>query len=346
MKRFSKIMSAILFFIFTAYSFAFSQGETITITTYYPSPYGSYRELRAQRMAIGDNYLNSAAYRWGTEINSNADLVVEGNVGIGTADPNRPLEVKGSVVDRHTAAFFDTVSNTGVGIGGLGGRGSLQAYDTGGTNVDLYLQTFGGQLIVGIADPLVPATSYKMLIKTSLAGLWVNTTGASYAGNFSGGLGLYASRIQAGSGATTDYLGTDAVSNVFDIAEDINAPGCEAGDVVVIDPSNDRTVVKSTTPYDMAIAGVISENPVFHIGKTEGYKPLALAGQVWVKVTTENGEIKRGDLLVTSSKPGHAMKADPAKLGFGMIIGKALEPFSGGQEGETEGKIVALVNLQ
>ena len=35
---------------------------------------------------------------------------------------------------------------------------------------------------------------------------------------------------------------------------------------------------------------------------------LLLAGQVPVKVTTENGIIQKGDLLITSSTPGHAMK--------------------------------------
>jgi hypothetical protein len=74
---------------------AFSQ-ETLTISTYYPSPYGNYRELRAQRMAIGDNYINGASYSWDTgTIDANADLVVEGNVGIGTANPLTYLNVVG-----------------------------------------------------------------------------------------------------------------------------------------------------------------------------------------------------------------------------------------------------------
>lgn len=35
-------------------SFAQEEGETITITTYYPSPYGVYNHLQAKRMAVGD----------------------------------------------------------------------------------------------------------------------------------------------------------------------------------------------------------------------------------------------------------------------------------------------------
>jgi hypothetical protein len=77
--------------------------ETLTITTYYPSPEGSYREIRSTRMAIGDTWMNSATYPWdtdggapeGTEIQQDADLIVEGNVGIGTTNPTEKLEVDG-----------------------------------------------------------------------------------------------------------------------------------------------------------------------------------------------------------------------------------------------------------
>jgi hypothetical protein len=76
-------LAAFLVFISSGYA-----EESITITTYYPSPYGSYRELRSTRMAIGDNYISNASYSWDSgTIYSNADLVVEGSVGIGTAMP-------------------------------------------------------------------------------------------------------------------------------------------------------------------------------------------------------------------------------------------------------------------
>ncbi|MDD2680189.1 MAG: hypothetical protein PHO03_05290, partial [Candidatus Omnitrophica bacterium] len=67
--------------------------ESITISTYYPSPYGVYREMRAKRIAIGDTYFDGGEVPWeaedgdGNPIDLNADLVVEGNVGIGTTSP-------------------------------------------------------------------------------------------------------------------------------------------------------------------------------------------------------------------------------------------------------------------
>ncbi|MFQ6034173.1 MAG: hypothetical protein ACE5KR_04855, partial [Candidatus Bipolaricaulia bacterium] len=53
---------------------------------------------------------------------------------------------------------------------------------------------------------------------------------------------------------------------------------------------------------------------------------LALIGVVPVKATTENGPIRPGDLLVSSSTPGYVMRCgDPAEC-EGAIVGKALEP--------------------
>jgi hypothetical protein len=65
--------------------------------------------------------------------------------------------------------------------------------------------------------------------------------------------------------------------------------------------------------------------------------PVALCGRVPCKVTDENGPIERGDLLTTSSTPGHAMKATPVRVGGidvfrpGTVIGKALERHKSGK---------------
>lgn len=57
---------------------------------------------------------------------------------------------------------------------------------------------------------------------------------------------------------------------------------------------------------------------------------LALVGVVPVKVTTENGPIEPGDLLVSSSTPGRAMRCSEPRDCRGAIIGKALEPLREG----------------
>ncbi|MBI3010977.1 MAG: hypothetical protein HYY58_00590 [Candidatus Omnitrophica bacterium] len=125
-----------------------------------------------------------------------------------------------------------------------------------------------------------------------------------------------------------------------DVAEPIDCPGCSAGEVVVIDPAHDRQLTRATRAYDATVAGVISEKPTLHIGgsRAETAKPLALAGQVTCKVTAENGPIKRGDLLVSASTPGYAMRGEAKQIKPGMLVGKALEPLA-----EGEGTILVLI---
>src|SRR5208282_4762946 len=69
--------------------------------------------------------------------------------------------------------------------------------------------------------------------------------------------------------------------------------------------------------------------------------PLAVVGIVPCKVTAENGPIARGDLLVTSSRPGYAMKGTDRNQMLGAVVGKALEPLPDGT-----GVIQVLVTLQ
>jgi hypothetical protein len=69
--------------------------------------------------------------------------------------------------------------------------------------------------------------------------------------------------------------------------------------------------------------------------------PIALVGRVKVKVCAENGPIRVGDLLTSSSTPGHAMRCPDPAAHPGAIAGKALEPLASGT-----GTITALVTLQ
>lgn len=152
-------------------------------------------------------------------------------------------------------------------------------------------------------------------------------------------------------GATYGFYTPDKVfagAGYSDIAEHMPAAAdVGAGDVVVIDPEQDEHVIKSYKANDPAVAGVISSDPAMLIGQADSPTPLALAGRVPVKVSAENGPIHRGDLLTTSSTPGHAMKATPVLLNEipfyapGTIIGKAM-----GELEEGVGTIIVLVMPQ
>jgi hypothetical protein len=135
-----------------------------------------------------------------------------------------------------------------------------------------------------------------------------------------------------------------------DYAEDfdiVNAEEVEPGTVMVLDDSGGVRV--SDRAYDRRVAGVVSGAADYKpavildrkVSRTNR-RPLALMGKVYCKVDASSAPIVIGDLLTTSSTPGHAMKAvsEPA-LAFGTIIGKALRPILSGK-----GLIPILVALQ
>jgi N-acetylneuraminic acid mutarotase len=125
----------------------------------------------------------------------------------------------------------------------------------------------------------------------------------------------------------------------------------EAGDVVVIAPEG-GAVERCRRAVDTRAAGIVSVQPsllmgVDRLSASENAVMVALAGRVACKVDAVYGEIRPGDLLVTSPTPGHAMRAPSVELNgravypSGAIVGKALEGLRDGR-----GKIQVLVGLR
>jgi hypothetical protein len=124
-----------------------------------------------------------------------------------------------------------------------------------------------------------------------------------------------------------------------DVAEKVDsAEELSPGDVVEIDPTAPDRFRLARSARSRLVAGVISSAPAVILGTqgsdvadttTDDMRPaLALVGRVPVKVSAENGPIAIGDLLVSASTPGHAMRdGDPAA---GTVIGKALEALPSG----------------
>jgi hypothetical protein len=134
-----------------------------------------------------------------------------------------------------------------------------------------------------------------------------------------------------------------------DCAEDFDIAGLEKvepGTVMVID--SEGSLRECDRAYDKCVAGVISGagsyKPAMILDKQESSKnrmPIALMGKVYCKVDASYGAIEVGDLLTTSSTPGHAMKVSDPMKAFGSVIGKALRPLTSG-----EGLIPILIALQ
>jgi hypothetical protein len=121
-----------------------------------------------------------------------------------------------------------------------------------------------------------------------------------------------------------------------------------AGDLLVIDQTANRHLALAQQPYSTLVAGIYSTKPgmlgsIKRVDEAAAKDeiPLAVVGIVPCKVTAENGPIQAGDLLVTSSTPGHAMKGTDRSRLVGAVVGKALESL---QEGA--GVIQVLVTLQ
>ncbi len=221
----------------------------------------------------------------------------------------------------------------------------------------------------------------NMFIYNPFTGSWSTTTNVygvkSYINRADADVDYYYSGYFYDTGSEGSYNGLYAdvrTGSNADIAEYIlnRKQDAEPGDVVVADKAADKNVVLSNKPYDPAVIGVVSTDPHITMGMElvtdeRTGEPLtgvsavrlALAGRVPCKVTDENGPIKPGDLLTSSSTPGHAMKwtaTDPAgatdfeelkgiiaenERKRNTILGKALETHNSGS-----GTIMVIITLQ
>lgn len=143
----------------------------------------------------------------------------------------------------------------------------------------------------------------------------------------------------------TQNSGAD-LAEAFDVEG--NSSEYEPGDILIISTDSDRTVEKSSKPYSNLVAGVYATKPGVLLTEENieseliGKVPMGVIGVIPTKVCLEGGKIKRGDLIVTSSISGVAMKANLKKVKIGQVIGKALQDYD--QNGI--GKIKILVNIK
>jgi hypothetical protein len=176
---------------------------------------------------------------------------------------------------------------------------------------------------------------------------------------FSGGTALVATNTQGGKAAafggnvsvTGDlHLTGKVFPNGSDCAESFElakAGSAEPGSVMVMDANGRLTVCAEE--YDRRVAGVVSGAGEYKPGMVLGgdhtgnpkRAPIALVGRVFCKVDASFGSIAVGDLLTSSSTPGHARKVADAGRAFGAVLGKALRPLAEGR-----GLIPVLVALQ
>jgi hypothetical protein len=109
-----------------------------------------------------------------------------------------------------------------------------------------------------------------------------------------------------------------------DVAENfVSDSQYEPGTVVVL--GGEAEVTQSTRVSDTAVAGIVSTEPAYLLNAyAQDAVPVGLVGRVPCKVV---GPIKRGDLLITSSTPGHACAIGNRAYVPGSVVGKAMQDF-------------------
>jgi hypothetical protein len=100
------------------------------------------------------------------------------------------------------------------------------------------------------------------------------------------------------------------------------APSVTKGDLLVMIPNNGEELHPCASASDPMVTGIAVTDAV------DGFAGVAGSGYLMVKADASPAPIARGDLLVASPFPGHAMKAIDPKPG--TIVGKALEPLAFG----------------
>jgi hypothetical protein len=132
---------------------------------------------------------------------------------------------------------------------------------------------------------------------------------------------------------STTFSGNATTANYADLAENYLADNTyEEGTVLIF--GGEQEVTQSTVFNDRRVAGVVSLKPAYLMNNElvgEHVVAIALQGRVPVKVI---GRVQKGDMLVTSGKPGYAIVNNDPKVG--TVIGKALQVKTTDGEGVVE----------
>jgi|GEM_PF-6623975 len=174
-------------------------------------------------------------------------------------------------------------------------------------------------------------TAFRINNAASTSIFTVNTTNGNV--TVSASATTYTQRLchSAANGATTGMtLGDCAASGQADIAEFYATDGVvEPGDIVTPSSSQDYAVKRTDAARQANASGIVSTNPTadgilgYNVTATNR-QPVALAGRIPLKISLENGDIKTGDLLTSSSDEGAAMKANVGD----PVVAIALEDYT------------------
>lgn len=296
-----------------------------------------------------------------------------GNVGIGVSSPGQKLSIANGSLSLDGLAFVSSMRNginnyTNAFFGGAlvdNGNGTYTVGTDGGSNffAAVRMDNQGGNVgaINFYTGATTGGTSYSIsnaqlsnYLRMSIVGsnVGIGTSSPSEMLDVNGRVKI------SGAGGNLIFPDNSVQSVAWtgvlsggDYAESVEvAVGRDAigpGDLVVIDAQRNGQFLKSNEAYSTLIGGVYATKPGV-VGRRQPKDrpsndevPMAMIGIVPTKVSTENGPIHRGDLLVSAGTPGFAMKGTDRNRMMGAVIGKALAPLETGS-----GVIEVLISLQ
>jgi hypothetical protein len=257
------------------------------------------------------------------------------------------------------AVFGSAFSETGGAIGVLGNVNSPDGFGVMGMNlattgdpVGLLGNTHSVDRGIGVRAQASSATGngIALLAESSSPNGVAGVFNAIGGGTILQGIASNAATVFRVDIAGTVFANGGLQVGGADFAESLPVVGersrYEPGDLLVIDRTGNRRMALADTQYSTLVAGIYSTKPGLlssphAMDDLAKEVPMAVVGIVPCKASTENGPINIGDLLVSSSTPGHAMKGTDRSKMLGAVVGKALEPLR-----EGKGVVQVLVTLQ
>lgn len=323
-------------------------------------------------------YGEDAQNTYGIYVAGGGQNYFSGSVGIGTPAPNAPLTVVsiggGPGSGSPTVSAVTGNNNPSWGGGGgvaisaisrasdAGGARSGYAlyaaapYDGSNASGGTYAFTSVGLFVDDIYGYYGKNAAQTYGVYASGGGqnyfggsVGIGTTSPSQKLEVVGSIQVDGSIVFPNGGGTQSVAWTGSLCG-GDYAESIDVSddrkNYEPGDVLVIDPHVEGKFLKASEAYSRTVAGIYSTKPgVVGRRQTTTKSPdeisMAVIGIVPAKVSAENGAIHPGDMLVTSSVLGYAMKGTDYSRMFGAVIGKAMGSLDSGK-----GVIEILVTLQ
>ncbi|GAA4978377.1 hypothetical protein [Actinoplanes utahensis] len=236
-------------------------------------------------------------------------------------------------------------SASGHGIRGLGrsnnSTGVVGTNSAGGTGV--FGESESGKGIHGLGR----SNDHAGVVGTNSAG-----GPGVYGKSVSGPAGFFDGDVRVAQDLIVDgdiqLVGAD-VAEQFEIqtSPDEIAESLQPGSVVVLDEHGRIGICGE--PYNNRVAGIISgagdRVPALVLDRTHDTtrkrRPIAVVGKAWCLADATNDPIAVGDLLTTSTRPGHAMRAADRLASIGTVVGKALTALPSGT-----GHVLVLVGLR